>query len=304
MADANSMVMMALGDFRFSLNTAAYQELSRTNSWRWPTVDRIGARPASQFVGPGEDSIRISGQIFPHFRGGVGQIDAMRAEADKGEPLILVDGTGRNWGKYVITDISEGQGIFFSNGAPRRQDFDISLQAYGGEDANQMAAASLTGALPSLATPSLDSVISGLGSMDPVTAANLVASKAMISMPNVRSVMGMTTAGVDSLTSAISTVASVFGSVSSEVEALQRAATAVPNAVGSLLSSPSLSTFSAFGVDIGTVVAAANAAGTSPLDAVLDSINGVGASTIIPRLVTDKDQVAALTALAEVRADG
>lgn len=304
MADANSIVMLALGDFRFSLNTAAFQELSRSNSWRWPAVDRIGARPASQFVGPGEDCIRINGQIYPHFRGGIGQIDAMRAEADKGEPLLLVDGTGRVWGKYVITDISETQAVFFSNGAPRRQDFDITLQAYGGEDASQMLAANLTSALPSLATPSLDSVISGIGGMDPAAAANLVATKSMISMPNVRSVMGMTTAGVDSLTSAISTVASVFGSASSGVEALQRAATAVPNAVGSLLSSPSLSAFSAFGVDIGTVVAAANAAGTSPLNAVLDSINGVGASAIIPRLVTDSDQVAALTALAEVRADG
>jgi hypothetical protein len=55
----------------------------------------------------------------------------MRAEADKGQPLMLVDGAGRVWGKYVITDIRETQGTFFSNGAPRSQDFDITLQAYG-----------------------------------------------------------------------------------------------------------------------------------------------------------------------------
>lgn len=127
----DSFVMMALGSFRFSLSTAAYQELTRTNSWRWPTVDRIGARPSSQFVGPGDDSVSMNGRIYPHFKGGLGQIDAMRAVADKGEPQMLVDGAGRVWGKYVITEIRETQGTFFSNGAPRCQDFDLSLQAYG-----------------------------------------------------------------------------------------------------------------------------------------------------------------------------
>lgn len=131
MAGTNSFVMMALGDFRFGLDTAAYQELSRSNSWRWPSVERIGARPALQFVGPGEDTITLNGQIYPHFRGGLGQLAAMRKEADKGEPLMLVDGRGIVWGKFVITDLRETQGTFFSNGAPRCQEFDLTLQAYG-----------------------------------------------------------------------------------------------------------------------------------------------------------------------------
>lgn len=131
MAAGESFVMLALGDFRFSINTAAYQELTRSQSWRWPTVDRIGARPASQFVGPGEDSVNLSGKIYPHFKGGLGQIVAMRAQADRGVPLMLVDGRGLVWGKFVITELRETQGTFFSNGAPRCQDFDLTLQAYG-----------------------------------------------------------------------------------------------------------------------------------------------------------------------------
>lgn len=300
----NSVVMMRLGDYKFSLNTAAYQELRRRNSWRWPTVDRIGARPASQFVGPGEDCVTMSGVIYPHFRGGLGQLGDMRAEADKGAPLLLVDGTGQVWGKYVITDIEEGQTVFFSNGAPRSQTFDISLQAYGGEDADTLPPASLTTALPSLSVPSLDSVISGFTGADPAGFANTVASKSLVGMSGLRSLVGMTTAGVDALSGAISTVASVMGTVGSAVTAMQRAATAVPSALNSLMSSPSLSAFSAFGVDLNGVVAAANLAGTPALDAVLDSVNAAGAGAIIPRLVTDADQVASLTALAAVRANG
>lgn len=129
---ADSFVMMALGEYRFSLNTAAYQELERTSSWRWPTVDRIGARPASQYVGPGEDSVSMRGDIYPHFRGGLGQLTKMREAAAKGVPLNMVDGNGRVWGEYVITEVREGQSVFFSNGKPRKVTFDLTLKMYGG----------------------------------------------------------------------------------------------------------------------------------------------------------------------------
>lgn len=129
---ADSFVMMALGAFRFSLDTAAYQSLERSHSWRWEGIDRIGVRPAQQFVGPGEETVTMSGSIYPAYRGGLKQLPAMRAEADKGEPLLLVDGTGLSWGQYCITKIDETQTVFFSNGMPRKIDFTISLTAYGG----------------------------------------------------------------------------------------------------------------------------------------------------------------------------
>lgn len=132
MADGTSFVMLALGDYRFGLATAAYQDLQRTSSWRWQTVDRIGVAPATQYVGPGGESIELSGVVYPHFKGGLGQLDAMRAEAGKGEPLMLVDGMGKVWGKYVVTEVREGQKTFFSNGMPRCQEFNLSLQSYGG----------------------------------------------------------------------------------------------------------------------------------------------------------------------------
>lgn len=128
-----SSVMLALGEFRFSIDTAAYQNLERSSSYRWDSVDRLGVRPAMQFIGPGEDTVTLDGTIYPSFRGGLGQVTAMRAEAAKGEPLLLVDGAGRVWGLYVITDIRETQTVFFSNGAPRKIDFNLTLKMYGGD---------------------------------------------------------------------------------------------------------------------------------------------------------------------------
>lgn len=129
MADIfESLVMLALGDFRFGMSTAAYQSLERENSWRWPTTESIGERPKPQFVGPGDETIRLSGVVYPHFASaGLGQIDAMRAEADKGRPLLMVCGRGRKWGRYAITSIREGQHTLFSNGAPRCQEFELTL---------------------------------------------------------------------------------------------------------------------------------------------------------------------------------
>lgn len=129
MADSN--VMMALGDYRFSLSTAAYQNLERTMSWRWAAVERVGGRPKQQYIGPGEETVSMDGSIYPAFRGGLGQIDRMRVEANKGEARLLVDGTGKVWGRYCITEIRETQTVFFSNGKPRKVDFAISLKHYG-----------------------------------------------------------------------------------------------------------------------------------------------------------------------------
>lgn len=127
--------MLALGPYRFSISTAAYQELERNNEWRWQAVDRIGTRPAQQYVGPGSETVNMRGIIYPGFiaqRAGLSQLPAMRAAADLGEPLMMVDGAGRVWGLMCITSIREGQKTFFSDGTPRAIDFDISMVAYGG----------------------------------------------------------------------------------------------------------------------------------------------------------------------------
>lgn len=128
-----ALVMMALGRYRFGVATAAYQTLTRTDEWRWPVAERLTREPAAQFVGPGRVTVDLAGRILPHFRGGLGQLDAMRAEAGRGEPLLLVDGLGVIWGTFVITRVAETQGNHMSMGVPRLVDFTISLLKYGAD---------------------------------------------------------------------------------------------------------------------------------------------------------------------------
>jgi phage protein U len=124
-------VMMKLSEYSFSVEAAAYQALRRVHEYRWAAQARFGRKDALQNTGPGSERIELNGIIYPHFKGGLGQINAMRSEADKGEPLILVDGTMKVWGKYVITRIEETQTVLNERGQPRKQTFRLELSAYG-----------------------------------------------------------------------------------------------------------------------------------------------------------------------------
>lgn len=129
-------VMMALGDYRFSVDSAAYQTLHRTHDYRWAAQERLGREPARQYLGPGDEKITLAGVIFPTYRGGLGQLTALRDEAGLGVPLLLVDGIGLVWGRYVIEKVEETRSIFFADGTPRRVEFSLDLAAYGEDSAS------------------------------------------------------------------------------------------------------------------------------------------------------------------------
>ncbi|WP_435605880.1 phage tail protein [Pseudomonas knackmussii] len=120
-------MMMALGMFVFSLSTAAYQELQQQTEWRHPTTSRIGAQPARQFLGRGEDSITLPGVLLPELAGTLLSLDALRAMANTGKAWPLVEGNGRIRGLWVIERMSETRTLFFSDGTPRRIEFSLEL---------------------------------------------------------------------------------------------------------------------------------------------------------------------------------
>lgn len=128
-----SSVMMGLGAFRFSISTAAYQELERTDEYRWQSQERIGREPAMQFLGKGQTTVRLSGTIYPHFKGGIRQMDNIRAQAGLGFPLFLASTYGRIFGQYCIMSVGEMQTIFLPNGAPRKLEFNVELKSYGAD---------------------------------------------------------------------------------------------------------------------------------------------------------------------------
>ena len=129
-----SDVLLKLGDYKFSVSTATYQELKRSTEFRWASADRLGRTPALQYVGPGQDQITLSGVIYPEFFSGPNQIEQMRNKAAQGRPLLLVDGLGHLHGYYAIKQIEETQSYIDKKGVPLKQTFTLSLLYYGEDD--------------------------------------------------------------------------------------------------------------------------------------------------------------------------
>ena len=127
-------IMMILGTYIFSIDTAAYQQFTRTTEYRWTAQERVNNIDAFQFTGDrsGSDSITLTGAIYPHYKGGTGQLTVMRGIAGKGKPLILIDGRGFVHGLWIIEKIEEVIEVFFGKGVPRKQKFTMQIRKYGG----------------------------------------------------------------------------------------------------------------------------------------------------------------------------
>uniref|UniRef100_A0A6M3XMY5 Tail protein n=1 Tax=viral metagenome TaxID=1070528 RepID=A0A6M3XMY5_9ZZZZ len=121
-------MLMALGQFAFEIGTAAYQELARKTEWRHAETPRFGARPASQYLGPGAETISLKGVILPGLSGKHSAIATLRALGDEGDALPLVDAQGLVHGDFVILSIDESHSHFIDTGQARRADFAIELR--------------------------------------------------------------------------------------------------------------------------------------------------------------------------------
>ncbi|KHS34164.1 oxidoreductase [Xanthomonas phaseoli pv. phaseoli] len=121
-------MMMSYGTFVFALDSAAFLQLQQQMSWRHATSERVGARPASQFLGPGDDTVELSGLIAPELTGTRASLDTLRELAADGEPLPLVDGAGVVYGPYLLLTVNETASLFFEDGTPRRIEFQLSLR--------------------------------------------------------------------------------------------------------------------------------------------------------------------------------
>ncbi|MDG4811651.1 phage tail protein [Hydrogenovibrio sp. 3SP14C1] len=132
-------VMMMLGPFIFSIDTAAYNSLTHTVDYMWAGIQRIGGRKASQFGGIASDTIKMPGVIYPHYAGGLYQMQAVRELASLGKPLPMVDGRGKIWGEFTIKRVEETLKVLTKGGAPMKIEFNLSLEYYSRQQSSQVA---------------------------------------------------------------------------------------------------------------------------------------------------------------------
>lgn len=127
----HTRIMMKLGGYSFGIDTAAYQSLTRATKYRWAKHARPGKRPRWEWMGQDDETISLPGTIYTLHAGGLSQIDDMRAQAAKGDPLLMVDGYGAVHGYWCITSIRETKTHFLPGGAPQKITFSLELTYYG-----------------------------------------------------------------------------------------------------------------------------------------------------------------------------
>ena len=107
-------MMMVLGLYVFMLRTVPYQELQYQRSWRHAANSRVNRRPSTQFLGPDNDMLTLSG--------------ALEQMAEQGKAWPLIEGSGTIYGMYVIEGLNQTKTEFFRDGMPRRIEFTLSLK--------------------------------------------------------------------------------------------------------------------------------------------------------------------------------
>lgn len=126
--------MMMLGSFRFSLNTAVFQEMRRSTEFKWAAQDRIGQQPARQFVGFGDDTLVLPGVIYPEWKGSSNAMAQLRSMAAVAQPYLLMDAQGHIYGRWVIDSVEETRSIFAAFNQPRKIEFTVTIKLFDGSD--------------------------------------------------------------------------------------------------------------------------------------------------------------------------
>ncbi|KEQ11222.1 hypothetical protein GZ77_26550 [Endozoicomonas montiporae] len=138
-------VMMALGDFKFGIDTAQYDSLKESHAWRWAKKNRWGRKPGLQFQGPDSTTKTVPIAVYPQNKKELGYLDSIKAMGDKGEALQLVAGgsqykngqlvnSGSYLGLWVIEALEVTKTEFMADGTPLEMKGTLTISEYGDDE--------------------------------------------------------------------------------------------------------------------------------------------------------------------------
>lgn len=121
-------MMMILGMMVFVRQTLPYQTMKHDSDYRWASGSRIGTRPSQQFLGVGDETITLTGELRPEITGGVISLFALKVMAEQGRAWPLFSGNGIPYGMFVIAKVNATHTDLLQNGTARKISFDITLK--------------------------------------------------------------------------------------------------------------------------------------------------------------------------------
>ncbi len=101
-------MLFQLGGVTFDTYPLNADETNETFGDDFAVKPVVGAQQPREFMGPADHNFTLSGELQPYFLArngqdsGMGDLAALKAMADGGEPQILVRGDGTNMGWWLI----------------------------------------------------------------------------------------------------------------------------------------------------------------------------------------------------------
>lgn len=119
-------MLYQLGSVQFELYPLNIEEVSQEAGADFAPKPILGRRPRLEFVGEAEETIRLSGKLFPQRFGG--SLDDLRAIRLSGQAVPLTRGDGAALGWFVIEKASATGRELSADGVGRVVEFDVQLK--------------------------------------------------------------------------------------------------------------------------------------------------------------------------------
>ena len=129
-------VVASLGPFAFTAHGFSLTSIDQSLSTPWKAMAVPGGLDRLQWLGGESSTAKIDGVLFPAEFGGLTSLAGIRAAAEAGTPMHLIQMAAANLGNvlamFVVEGVKDGQTYIGPNGVPLRNTYSINLRRYAG----------------------------------------------------------------------------------------------------------------------------------------------------------------------------
>jgi uncharacterized protein len=108
----------------FPFNADAVSEEGTTD---YAKKDLLGRLPGREFVGEGDETLSIKGQILPSKLGGMSSLEALQGLRRRGERVFVMRGDGAVLGWYAVEHVTKNHEMLGPNGVGQVVKHEIKL---------------------------------------------------------------------------------------------------------------------------------------------------------------------------------
>lgn len=120
-------MLFAFGPLEFEVAPFNAHEFDRRHGADYAGKDLLGRRKGHEYVGDGDETVSLSGKMFPHKLGGLESLDILDVIRGSGAPQLLMRGDGKVYGWFLLVQARERSGFMDRRGIGRVIDVDIEL---------------------------------------------------------------------------------------------------------------------------------------------------------------------------------